>query len=777
MPKPVKRNGENELNIQRQIAFASGIFQGDVTVRTLLESLAEGVVIIDKSGTILLVNSRAEQMFAYPEKELIGKSHAFLLPERFRKIHEEHQAHFFAEPKARPMGQILDLTGLRRDGSEFPVEISLGYIDTINGVLVLALVSDMTLRKQCEMRLRESEDLFHIQVEGVKDYAIFLLDTKGNVLNWNAGADRLTGHTEKEIIGKHFSCFYPEEERNAGTPEEELKIAAAEGRIACEGWRLRKDGSRFWADVIITALNDESGSLCGFSKVTSDITERKRAEESLRESENKFFKAYQAMPSVLVIASLADGRYKEVNEAFERLMGYRRDEVIGRSSRELNIWQNLEDRATVLRMLAEGKKVRDLEISFITKSGAMIAGLYSAEIITIGAEPYLLSLVNDNTVRKKAEEELRHSEERYRRLYNETPVMLHSIDHDGRLVSVSNYWLETLGYERSEVLGRISTEFYTAASRAYATEVVLPEFFRTGSCKEVPYQIVKKTGEILDILLSAIAERDSEGQVVRSLAVMVDVTARKRAEEEIERLNMSLAARAIELEDANQELEAFNYTVAHDLRQPLNVIGLNCQAINLLCGELLPEECKGYVQGSFEGTLRMSRLIEALLNFSRMAHAKLNRERVDLSSMAKEIAEELKGTEVARRVTFRIADGIWADGDPNLLRVVLANLLGNAWKYLATQEEGIIEFGATAIAGRQTCFVRDNGPGFNMADAAKLFAPFQRLPGAEECRGFGIGLATVERIIRRHGGRVWAEGDPGKGACFYFTLAANGVST
>ena len=222
-----------------------------------------------------------------------------------------------------------------------------------------------------------------------------------------------------------------------------------------------------------------------------DITGRKRPEEALRESENRFSKAFLAMPSILVIASLADGRYLEVNEAFERVMGYRRDEVIGRSSLELNIWLNPEERANVLLMLAGGKKVRDLEIGFRSKSGNIHIGLYSAEIIEIGAELCLLSLLIDITVRKKAEEDLRHSEDRYSRLYNDTPVMLHSIDHNGRLVSVSNYWLETLGYERSEVLGRISAEFYTEESRSYATEVVLPEFFRTGSCKEVPYQIVK----------------------------------------------------------------------------------------------------------------------------------------------------------------------------------------------------------------------------------------------------------------------------------------------
>ncbi|WP_298439518.1 PAS domain S-box protein [Geobacter sp.] len=637
--KQEKTYQKQELRTQRQEAFASELFQDDVTVRTLLESLAEAVVIIDKSGIILLVNSLAEQLFGYPKKDLIGR---------------------------------------------------------------------------------------------------------------------------------HISCFYSEEDQKAGKPEDELKKAAVEGRADGQGWRARKDGSRFWADVIITALHDENGNLRGF--VCQDVTERKRAEESLRRSEQKFFLAFQATPSVLVIASLEDGRYIEVNEAFERVMGYRRDEVIGRSSLDLQIWQNPEDRAMVLRMLAEGKKVRDLEIGFRCKAGTIIIGLYSAEIIEIGVERCLVSLVNDITARKKAEEELRYSEERYRSLYNETPVMLHSIDRDGRLISVSDYWLETLGYERSEVLGRKSTEFLTAASRRHASEIVLPEFYRTGFCKEVPYQFVKKNGEILEVLLSAIAERDSGGTIIRSLAVMTDVTARKRAEEEIEILNTNLAARAFELETANRELETFSYSVSHDLRKPLTIINGYCQLIQELCGNNLSVQCRGYLQEIHDGTLSMNQLIDALLRFSRLAHVEPHRETVDLSAMAREVAEKLKLAEPGRRVTFLIADGVRAEGDAGLLRVVLDNLLGNAWKYTGALDEGIIEFGTIKVEGQPACFVRDNGAGFDMADVEKLFSPFQRLSGTAEFGGHGIGLATVQRIIHRHGGRVWAEGEPGKGATFYFTL-------
>jgi len=493
-------------------------------------------------------------------------------------------------------------------------------------------------------------------------------------------------------------------------------------------------------------------------------------QKTLREEDTKFFRIFHATPSLLVLASMTDGKYLEVNESFETVLGYRRDEVIGRTSLELKIWQNPKDRELVLRRLAAGKKVRDQEINFRKKSGGIVVGLYSAEIIDIGGEPCLLSLVNDITDRKKAEEKLRQSEERYRRLYNETPVMLHSTDRDGRLVSVSNFWLETLGYERNEVLGRIATDFLLPESRAHFIEVTRSNFFLTDCCKEVPCRLQKKNGEAMDVLLSAIAERDDDGKFTHSLAVIIDVTDRKRAYEEIDRLHTDLAARAYELEVANRELEAFNYTVAHDLRKPLTVINGYCQIIREVCGSKLDPDCKEYLQEAYEGTCRMNRLIDTLLNFSRLAHAEPHREIIDLSAMAREVARELQYSDPERRVTIVIREGIEVNGDKNLLRVVMDNLIGNAWKYSAVREEAVIEFGLAELAGVPTCFVRDNGPGFDMAYAEKLFAPFKRLPGVDNCEGFGIGLATVERIIRRHDGKVWAEGEPGKGATFYFTV-------
>ena len=180
--------------------------------------------------------------------------------------------------------------------------------------------------------------------------------------------------------------------------------------------------------------------------------------------------------------------------------------------------------------------------------------------------------------------------------------------------------------------------------------------------------------------------------------------------------------------------------------------------------------CREYLNIIYTNCLNMEKLIDALLKFSLLTHTELTREDVDLSMIADLVAAELALADTERRVTFRISKGIIANGDANLLQMVLNNLLGNAWKYAGKQEEVVIEFGANIVNGALAYFVRDNGPGFDKSDSEKLFVPFQRLPGTEKCKGFGIGLATVDRIVRRHGGKVWAEGESGKGATFYFTL-------
>lgn len=249
-----------------------------------------------------------------------------------------------------------------------------------------------------------------------------------------------------------------------------------------------------------------------------------------------------------------------------------------------------------------------------------------------------------------------------------------------------------------------------------------------------------------------------------------DVTERKRMNEEIELLNTDLAARAVELELLNSELEAFNYSVSHDLRAPLTNICGQCQVILELFSEKADPQVLEFVRGILSESWRMNSLITTLLNFSRLSRAEISREPVDLTAMVREIAGELLAREPDRAVRFDIEEGVCVVGDRALLRVVLENLLGNAWKYSGKNAEARVSFGTTVAGGRAACFVKDNGVGFDMAHAGELFAPFKRLHGRHEFEGFGIGLATVQRIIARHGGRVWAEATPGEGATFYFAI-------
>jgi len=264
-----------------------------------------------------------------------------------------------------------------------------------------------------------------------------------------------------------------------------------------------------------------------------------------------------------------------------------------------------------------------------------------------------------------------------------------------------------------------------------------------------------------DLLLTAL--RDRKGRLTGRLLVLRDVTERRRAERELIRQRADLAR-------SNAELEHFAYLIAHDLRAPLRGINGFSHILMEDYAERLDEQGRDYLRRVREATGHMGQMIDELLDLSRITRATLRRETVDLSDLAKGIAGEVRAGNPDRRGEFVIAGGLVAEGDRRLLRVALANLLDNAWKYTRRNPEARIEFGAERREGEVAYFVRDNGVGFDMAYAGKLFGAFQRLHAADEFEGTGIGLAAVERVIERHGGQVWAEGEVGRGATFYFTL-------
>lgn len=247
----------------------------------LYDSLPDGVLLVNAKGEILRVNTQAEKLFGYNRAELLGQPVELLVPDRFRAAHVSQRISFQNNPHLRSMGQGLELYARRKDGAEFPVDIMLNPMDTEEGSWVIAVVRDITARKQAEDALRHSEERLRSIVDSVAEYAIFTVDTEGRVESWSPAATRIKGYRPEEIIGQHISRFYPHEAIERGEPEHVLKMAAERGRFEAEGWRVRKDGSLHWVNVVTTALRDGSGKLLGFSKVSRDFTSRKQAEEAL----------------------------------------------------------------------------------------------------------------------------------------------------------------------------------------------------------------------------------------------------------------------------------------------------------------------------------------------------------------------------------------------------------------------------------------------------------------------------------------------------------------
>ena len=367
--------------------------------------------------------------------------------------------------------------------------------------------------------------------------------------------------------------------------------------------------------------------------------------------------------------------------------------------------------------------------------------------------------------------ELRESEERYRAVVEQAAEGIFLVDADTRRVLEANAaYQNLLGYTSEEILRLTLYDLvpYPRKSMDCYVERVLERMsYVSGERRHR-----RKDGSLVDVEVSA--NLISYGGREALCIVVRDITERKRAEEELHRLNEQLEhrvrQRTAQLEATNRELEAFSYSISHDLAAPLRSIDGFSQILLEDYAEVLDHEGKDYLSRVRASSQHLGRLIDALLKLSRMTRREIRRESVDLSLTAENIVQVLRISQPDRQAEFVIADGLSVDGDAWLLRIALENLLGNAWKFTGKSLPARIEFGAVEHEGTLAYFVRDNGAGFDMTYADKLFGAFQRLHTIEEFPGTGIGLATVQRIVHRHGGQAWAEGRVGQGATFYFTL-------
>jgi PAS domain S-box-containing protein len=396
-----------------------------------------------------------------------------------------------------------------------------------------------------------------------------------------------------------------------------------------------------------------------------------------------------------------------------------------------------------------------------------IKNISSAPDEESGTGDDLFGLLNDQVKSPEVESLI---EERFHTIFQLTSACMALTSPDGDFIEVNSAFCRFLGYTADELMGLNSEEITHPDNREMVRQLRNKAIMGQTSAYSIEKRYLRKDGAMIWGQVSSNWIYDPAGKPLYALAVIQDITDRKQIEAALRESEAKLGSRALELESANRELEAFNYTVSHDLRSPLTTIGGFCELLLGLGKSHLDDQCKSIIR-HICGTVRhMDQLIETLLNFSRISNREMNRETVNLSKLANAVAAQLKMSEPHRLVEFIISEGIVVEGDAKLLREVLENLLGNAWKYTGKQETARIEFGAGETNGRTTYFVRDNGPGFDMTQAEKLFIPFHRLHSREEFAGHGIGLSIAQRIIMRHEGRIWAEGDPVHGAIFYFTL-------
>jgi PAS domain S-box-containing protein len=511
----------------------------------------------------------------------------------------------------------------------------------------------------------------------------------------------------------------------------------------------------------------------------AQLIERKRTEETL-------FKLASIVESSddAIIGKTLDGIITSWNKGAERIYGYGADEIIGHRISVLMPPEFQDELPRIIGKIKRGERVNHYETVRVRKDGQRLhISLTVSPIKDASGEIVSASTIaRDITERKRVEEALHKSEERLQTVIESLAEGLVISELDGQLLHWNRAALEMHGFSSLEECLLHLPEFEKIyelstldGSRLSFNSWPLPRIIRSG-CLHNLELCIRHVGNGWERVFSygGAIVREPSGKPLAFLTI-TDITERKRAEEQIRQLNETLEQRVVErttqLQAANKELEAFSYSVSHDLRAPLRHINGFSQALLEDYADNLDEEGKNYLREVRAASQEMAQLIDDVLQLARVTRSEMRREMVNLSETSRVVVAELQKGDAERAVAVHVEEGLVAQGDKRLLRIMLSNLLGNAWKFTSKREHAEIAFGQEREASGETVyFVRDNGAGFDMAYVNKLFGAFQRLHTTSEFEGTGIGLATVQRIVNRHGGRVWAEGAIGQGATFYFTL-------
>jgi PAS domain S-box-containing protein len=786
------------------------------------------VFLLDPQGHVVTWNAGAERIKGYAAEEIVGQHFSRFYPQEAveRGWPAEELRRAAAEGRFEDEGWRV-----RKDGTRFWANVVITALRGDSGEVrgFLKITRDLTERKQAEEALRQSEERFRLMVEGVQDYAIFLLDPHGRVASWNAGAERIKGYRAEEIIGQHFSRFYPQEAIDRGWPAHELRVARQVGRFEDEGWRVRKDGSQFWANVVITALYDGAGNFRGFSKVTRDLTERKRAEENARRlveettarrvaeegarlirEQRERLRVTLASIGDAVLSTDADGRITYLNPVAERLVGWTAEEAAGRPLSDVFRVVNEQTRQPVENPLV--RALTERVVVGLANQTVLIARDGSERPIDDSAAPIRDAggrVVGGVLVFRDISDRRRAEQQRNARLAVTHALSEAATVEDGaggvlRAVcenlgwDVGLFWAvkeqaETLACRQSWHRPGVPVEEFERASRGrtFAKGEGLPgRVWATG-----------KPAWVLDIahdtnfprlapavshgLHSAFACPVIVGE--QTLGVIEFFTRRIREPDAglLEMMNtvagqvgQFLERRRAEeaLREADRRKDEFLATLAHELRNPLAPMRNALQVIQMAGNDAA---AVGQAREMMERQMRhLVRLVDDLLDLSRVTRGKLElrKQRVDLAAVVRTAVETSRPLIEAagHHLTITLPpQPVFLDGDPVRLAQVFSNLLNNAAKY--TERGGHIWLTAGRQGGDAVVSVRDSGLGIPREMLGKVFELFTQVDRTLEKAqgGLGIGLTLVRRLAEMHGGSVEAKSEGyGHGSEFTVRLPA-----
>jgi PAS domain S-box-containing protein len=609
---------------------------------------------------------------------------------------------------------------------------------------------------------------------------LVLSDEQGIVIEWNLAQEQLSGFTREETLGMplwdaQLRMVAPERQtRDRHEATQQIVLTALQTGLAPFLGApqtievRRRDGRQIFVQQTAFRIKTDRGYRLG--SISRDITERKWAEEALRESERNYREIFNATSDALFIHD-ETGRVLDVNDRMCTLFGYERETALGLSIDDFSLgappYSQAEAEDWMRRAAQEGPQVFEWQSK--RRNGELFWSEVALRAGEIAGEKRVIASIRDITERKRAEQAL----QMFQYTVDRASDAIQWLNRDGGFEYVNDQACRSLGYAREELMRlRLWDIDPVFPKQRWDAEWQEFQVGKQGGTARVESLHRRKDGTFFPVDVTAkhlwFGDRELHVALVR------DITERKRAEEEICRLNEELEQRVIErtaqLEAAVKEMEAFSYSVSHDLRAPLRALdGFS----SILMGEYasqLPADAARYLGIICDSARQMGRLVDGLLAFSRLGRQPLRKQPIDTAGLVRQALDSLSSDQAGRQVEISLGELPTCQGDPVLLRQVWANLLSNALKFTRGRSLAHIEVGCTEQDGEQVYFVKDNGVGFDRQYAGKLFGVFQRLHRAEEYDGTGVGLAIVQRIIHRHGGRVWAEAEVDRGATFYFTI-------